>query len=118
MNWNAIDWNSLERLRAAFLGGKAGATDYWQTENDLASYDATFAQRIGWKWDYVLEELTRRGWSPPAGALLDWGCGSGIASRAFLDQFGPASISQLQLWDRSSLAMQFATKRASEKYQG
>jgi hypothetical protein len=118
MNWNAIDWNSLERLRIAFLGGTAGMADYWQTENDLASYDATFAQRIGWKWDYVLDELTRRGWSPPGGALLDWGCGSGIASRAFVDHFGLTSISKLHLSDRSSLAMQFATKHASEKYPG
>ena len=97
MNRDAIDWNALERLRKAFLGGTAGAIDYWQSENDLASYDATFAQRIGWKWDYVLHELTRRGWSPARGELLDWGCGSGIASRAFLDHFGPNSISKLQL---------------------
>src|SRR6185436_19020676 len=118
MNWKAIDWNSLERLRAAFLGGKAGATDYWQSESDLAGYDATFAQRIGWKWDYVLGEITRRGWSPPQGELLDWGCGSGIASRVFLDHWGPTSISKLHLFDRSSLAMQFAAKRAREKYPG
>src|SRR6186713_2218329 len=87
MNLEAINWDSLERLRAAFLAGTAGASDYWQSEADLASYDATFAQRIGWKWDYVLMELQRRGWSPPGGELLDWGCGSGIASRAFLDLF-------------------------------
>jgi len=118
VSWNAIDWKALERMRVAFLQGTSGATDYWQSENDLASYDATFAQRIGWKWDYVLHELTRRGWSPPRGELLDWGCGSGIASRAFLDHFGPSSISKLQLWDRSSLAMQFAAKRAREKYPG
>jgi len=118
MNRDAIDWNALERLRKAFLGGTAGASDYWQSENDLASYDATFAQRIGWKWDYVLHELTRRGWSPRRGELLDWGYGSGIASRAFLDHFGPTSISKLQLWDRSRFAMQFAEKRAREKYPG
>jgi len=116
MNWYAIDWKALERMRAAFLHGTAGTTDYWQTESDLASYDATFAQRIGWKWDYVLEELSRRGWSPPRGELLDWGCGSGIASRAFLDHFGADSVSKLNLWDRSSLAMSFAAKRAREKY--
>ena len=116
MNTEAINWESLEHLRTAFLAGTAGASDYWQTEADLASYDATFAQRIGWKWDYVLLELQWRGWTPLPGELLDWGCGSGIASRAFLDLFGAASVSSLRLQDRSSLAVQFATRRAREKY--
>lgn len=113
---NAIDWTALGRLRAAFLEGRAGATDYWRSDSDLASYDATYAQRIGWKWDYVLAELARRGWSPPAGTLLDWGCGSGIAHRAYLDHFSPAGVSELALWDRSTKAMQFAAKRAGEKF--
>jgi hypothetical protein len=118
MNWSVINWKALERLRAGFLAGTAGATDYWQSESDLISYDATFAQRIGWKWDYVLAELQRRGWSPAAGALLDWGCGSGIAHRAFLDHFGTNGIEELRLWDRSTLAMRFAERRAKEKYAG
>src|SRR6185295_12631304 len=116
MDWSKIEWAALERLRTAFLAGTAGAGDYWQTETELASYDATFAQRIGWKWDYVLGELQRRGWSPPRGELLDWGCGSGIAGRAFLDVFSAEPVSSLRLWDRSALAMQFAAKRAGEKY--
>jgi len=116
VNWDAINWESLDRLRMAFLAGTAGANDYWQSEADLASYDATFAQRIGWKWDYVLAELQRRGWSPPRGELLDWGCGSGIASRAYLDLFEPDNVTSLRLMDRSSLAVQFATRRAREKY--
>ncbi|MCU0786400.1 MAG: small ribosomal subunit Rsm22 family protein [Verrucomicrobia bacterium] len=118
MNWSAIDWKALERMRAAFLGGTAGHADYWQSESDLASYDATFAQRIGWKWDYVLAELQRRGWQPAPGALMDWGCGSGIAHRAFLDHFGTTTISELWLLDRSALAMRFSERRAREKYGG
>ncbi|MCU0787067.1 MAG: hypothetical protein MUC91_02585, partial [Verrucomicrobia bacterium] len=78
MSWKEVNWTSLERLRAAFLEGSAGGTDYWSSDEDLASYDLTFAQRIGWKWDWVLEDLKRLGWHPPAGDLLDWGCGSGI----------------------------------------
>lgn len=113
---NEIDWRALKRLRAKFLEGRAGEGDYWQAESDLASYDATFAQRIGWKWDYVLAELARRGWSPPGGELLDWGCGSGIAGRAFLDHFGIGAVTALRVWDRSTLAMQFAARRAREKY--
>ena len=114
----AIDWKALERLRAAFLAGTAGENDYWRSESDLASYDATFAQRIGWKWDYVLAELQRRGWSPAPGTLMDWGCGSGIAHRAFLDHFGTEQFNELRLWDRSPLAMRFAERRAKEKYPG
>ncbi|MEI6085322.1 MAG: hypothetical protein WCS70_13625, partial [Verrucomicrobiota bacterium] len=84
MTWDEIDWDALNRLRAGFL---AGATDYWRSERDLASYDLTFAQRIGWKWDFVLAELKRLGWQPPVGPVVDWGCGSGIAGRAFLGEF-------------------------------
>jgi hypothetical protein len=118
MNWDTIDWTALQRLRTEFLAGSAGACDYWQSESDLASYDATFAQRIGWKWDYVLAELTRRGWVPPVGELLDWGCGSGIAGRAFLDHFGTQSVAGLRVWDRSGAAMAFAARRARGKYPG
>lgn len=116
MNWESIDWKALERLRAAFLEGTAGERDYWQNESVVASYDATFAQRIGWKWDYVLKELKRRGWTPPAGELLDWGCGSGIAHRAFLDHFGVNSISNLRLWDRSPVAMKYASDKAKARF--
>jgi len=116
MNWEKIDWTALERLRRAFLEGTAGQRDYWQSESDLASYDQTFAQRIGWKWDYVLEELKRRGWAPPRGALLDWGCGSGIAGRAFVDHFGVCSATSLHLLDRSPLAINYAAQRARDKF--
>lgn len=118
MKWEELDWAALERLRAAFLKGPAGGGDYWQNERDLASYDQTFAQRIGWKWDHVLLELQRLGWKPPEGAVLDWGCGSGIASRAFLDHFDAASFSELRLYDRSPLALQYAARRARAKYHG
>ena len=118
MNWEGLDWKALERLRTAFLRGAAGGADYWQSERDVASYDQTFAQRIGWKWDHVLLQLPRLGWSPPPGLVLDWGCGSGIASRAFLDHFGAANFTELRLYDRSSLALQYAARRAREKYPG
>ena len=116
MNFDTIDWTALERMRKSFLEGMAGKSDYWQSPSDLASYDATFAQRIGWKWDYVLRELNQRGWLPAKGSLLDWGCGSGIAHRAMLDHFGIEFVTSLHLWDRSATAMDFAQKRAIEKY--
>ena len=46
-DWGDINWPALEKLRASFLSGAPGGLDYWQDETQLASYDATFAQRIG-----------------------------------------------------------------------
>ena len=116
MNWrdarSTIDWKALERLRAAFIDGSAGQADYWRSESDLETYDQTFAQRIGWKWDYVLGEAKRRGWLPPVGDILDWGCGTGIASRKFLEHF--TGVCRLYLCDRSPLAMKFAARHLHE----
>jgi len=116
MSWESVDWTSLERLRTTFLKGDAGTADYWKTDQDLASYDLTFAQRIGWKWDWVLEDLMQLGWKPPVGELLDWGCGTGIAHRAFFHHYGTDTTRHLHVWDRSSLAMHFAAERARSKY--
>jgi SAM-dependent methyltransferase len=118
MDWEKVDWKTLERMRAAFLDGTAGAEDYWRNESDLESYDQTFGQRIRWKWDYVLNELKRRGWSPPidAAEVIDWGCGSGIATRSFLDHFGANTAVTFHFWDRSPLAMQYAARKAREAF--
>jgi hypothetical protein len=116
MNLETIDWQALERLRHTYLAGTAGAADYWRSPNDVDSYNQTFAQRIGWKWDYVLEDLQQLGWTPPQAEVLDWGCGSGVAGRAFLDQFGADSVTGLRVWDRSSLAMDFAMKTARKRF--
>lgn len=111
----SIDWVALARLRSIFLAGGDGEYDYWTRESDLESYDQTFAHRIGWKWDFVLSELKSLGWDPPGGTVLDWGCGTGIASRRFLDYFPGAQ--RLHLFDRSPLAMAYAAKHAGERVQ-
>ncbi len=111
-----MDWPALRRLRTEFLEGTAGTRDYWRSTSDLANYDATFAQRIGWKWDFVLNDLRSLGWQPPVGAILDWGCGSGVGGRALLDHFGTEPAASLWLHDRSDLAARFAENRAREKY--
>ena len=110
------DWSTLERLRQGFLAGTAGQQDYWRSARDLAAYDATFAQRIGWKWDFVLEDLMALGWKPPAGPVLDWGCGSGIAARAFVDHFAVPTSQPIHFHDRSPVAMDFAVRRARERF--
>ena len=113
MNGEALEWDALDRLREGFLGGAAAAGPYWQSRGDLAVYDATYGERIGWKWDAVLRELRLRGWTPPVGAaVLDWGCGSGVAGRRVVRCFGTENFSALQLHDRSALAVDFAGEAA------
>lgn len=116
MDWETVDWKALDRLRATFLDGTAGAQDYWRSERDLESYDQTFGQRIRWKWDHVLKELTGRGWLPPRGEVVDWGCGSGIATRALLEHFRLDPSSRFVFWDRSPLAMRYAARMAREAF--
>ena len=110
--WDTLDWPALERLREGFLSGTGVSGGYWRSRADLASYDLTFAQRIAWKWDAVLSELKLRGWAPPLGEVLDWGCGSGVAGRCVLREFGPENFTTLRLFDRSPIAVDFAAARA------
>ena len=110
-NRHDIDWRTLRRLRTSYLECGPIETDYWQNENDLLAYDMTFAQRIAWKWDAVLADLGRLGWRPPGGRILDWGCGSGIATRQVLSAFPGLPGATVQFHDRSEHAMSFAAKR-------
>lgn len=107
-----VDWQTLERLRAVFLEGAPVRGAYWKSRADLASYDATLGERIGWKWDAVLGELQRLGWTPPPGPLLDFGCGSGIAGRRVLSALARGGCSELRLNDKSPLAEEFAAEKA------
>ena len=109
-----MDWVSLRRLRARFLEGKPGE-DYWRNSEALESYNRTFAERIGWKWDAVLAELKLRGWTPPGESVLDWGCGTGVAGRRVIGTW-PEQLKQLQLWDRSGSAVDFALRQARSQF--
>ena len=108
--WNHPELTALRRMRERFLAGTAGTQDYWRLPEDLALYDSTFAERIGWKWDGVLRELTARDWQPQSRQVLDWGCGSGVAGRRVLAQW--PQLESLALHDRSALAMRFAAEKA------
>ncbi len=116
VTWETLDWGTLDRLRDTFITGEVSAEAYWTSRADVANYDLTFAQRIGWKWEAVLEELKLRGWTPPSPALLDWGCGSGIAARCVLDFFGAEQFKQLRVFDRSAWAMDFAVEKARKRF--
>lgn len=102
----------IERLRALFLDDtRAGEPlpDYWRDEHDLAAYDRTLAQRIGWKWQAVLDECRQRGFaSAGERTVLDLGCGTGIAARTFVATFG---VREVRCFDRSKRATAFACRR-------
>lgn len=115
MDWASLDWNILERLREGFISGRAAEGPYWQSSDDLAHYDFTYAERIGWKWDHVLSELRQRGWSPPRGTLLDWGCGSGVAHRRMAEAW-PSSVTGVQVFDHSTLAESFSIDRMADTH--
>src|SRR5271169_6041068 len=105
MTWSELDWTALARHRERFLGSSAGDGPYWASAEDLAGYNLTYGVRIGWKWDAVLDELRIRGWKPPGGGMLDWGCGSGIAGRRVIGRFGADAFESLAVWDHSPLAI-------------
>jgi len=117
MNWESLDWEVLDRLRENFLSGDKTAGPYWHTITDLECYDFTYGERIGWKWDAVLRELTQRAWQPAGGGtLLDWGCGSGIAGRRVVEAFGAGHFTRLVVHDHSPLAMDFAEHHARRAF--
>ncbi len=117
MTWSELDWSVLERLRGRFLGNIAADGPYWESAADLANYDFTYGERIGWKWDHVLRELRLRQWAPPAEvSVLDWGCGSGIAARRVIEFFGVARFGSLTLWDHSPLACDHAVEAAQRAF--
>jgi hypothetical protein len=122
MTWSELDWTALGRLRDRFLHGTAGSGAYWQSREELASYDFTYAERIGWKWDHVLRELRLRGWAPGAEraglTILDWGCGSGVAGRRVILGFGAGRFASLVVWDHSPLASDFAAEEARREFPG
>ena len=116
MTWDELNWAALDRLRARFLAGPGGDGPYWETEDDLASYDFTYGERIGWKWDHVLRELRQRGWRPTSRDVFDWGCGSGVAARRVISFLGPGNIDSLTLWDHSPLACDYAAGAAQRAF--
>jgi ribosomal protein RSM22 (predicted rRNA methylase) len=110
----ASDLAALARLRESFLTGTNTGGGYWRDEQDLALYDATFAERIGWKWDAVIGDLTLRGWRPQSRHVLDFGCGSGVAGRRVLSAW--PDFESLALSDVSPAAVQYAEKRARDGF--
>ena len=117
MTWSELDWSILDRLRGRFLGPTTAVGPYWKTPADLDNYDFTYGERIGWKWDHLLRELRLRRWTPPSrSTVLDWGCGSGVATRRVIEFFGADKFESLTVWDHSSLACDYAAETAQRAF--
>lgn len=105
------DWQRLEELRAQFLAAQEGDASAqpsaWKNERDLLLYDAVYGARIGWKWDAFLRDALPRLVLPANARLLDLGCGTGVATRAFARHAAGAAAS-VQLVDHSLVATQVA----------
>lgn len=114
MQLRAAELAALARLRERFLSGTNAGGGYWRSEEELALYDATFAERIGWKWDAVLAELDRRSWRPAAKHIVDFGCGSGVAHRRLLARW--PQFESVSLRDISPLAMRYAASRLRSEF--
>jgi ribosomal protein RSM22 (predicted rRNA methylase) len=110
-----FNWKLLSSLREEFLAEKKNSASYW-SEEALAEYDRSFGRRILWKWESVLKEVQAKGWVPPEGSwtLVDWGCGTAVASEAFLSHFPPPS--KVLLHDRSSQAVEYSRAKLSKLF--
>jgi SAM-dependent methyltransferase len=113
------DLARLQRLRDLFLDdhrGEVALGDYWRDDDDLAAYDRVLGARIGWKWRAALEECHARGFARADGQLvLDYGCGSGIAARAFVARFGAGEV---RCHDRAPRAAAFAAAALRRAHPG
>jgi SAM-dependent methyltransferase len=121
-SWSGADWGRLRELREGFLRAEQGERpgEYWSSRRDLELYDASFARRIGWKWEAVLDELEARaraadtGVLPGGGTLVDFGCGTGIATRTVLGR--GLGARRVFLLDRSPDAARFAAEQVSGRF--
>lgn len=110
-----MDWDLIQKMRQGFLDTDGHLPDYWHDERWLSAYDQTLAQRIRWKWQAVLEALAPR-WPELHGVstIVDWGCGTGIATRSFLSSSG-ITRPKVFLYDRSNGAMRFAAREIQKE---
>jgi len=112
----APNWEILHRLRNRFLNASGSVGLYWESANDLVQYHQYFASRIGWKWDAAISQAKQVDWQLQSSQILDWGCGTGIATLRILEAFGTDKVTEVILWDHSIAATSFAQKTLQEKY--
>jgi len=108
------EWKILEGLRSRFLRAEEEIAPYWNSEHELEIYAETLAQRISWKIQSVLSDLKMASWNFAGDSFIDFGCGSGIMSETFLENF--EDIQSVHLFDHSRIATEYAKKRLLEKW--
>jgi len=106
-----INWQKIQGLRKHYLSlGQAGSKDYWNDLELIESYDKVLGERIAWKWSAVLNQVKDRISFTTSVSVLDWGCGTAVASRKFYEYFGETIVS-INLHDRSRKVANYASKR-------
>ena len=108
MSGEKIDWDRLARLSKRFLEIEEDSGVYWDSAEDLAQYHRFFVQRFGWKWRDTFRQAKQAGWHLRSNRVVDWGCGTGIASLTLLEKIESQGIESVTLWDHSRLATSFA----------
>ena len=116
MSAEKIDWDRLARLRKRFLEIEEDPGVYWDSAEDLAQYHRFFGQRIGWKWKDAIRQAKQAGWRLRSNSIVDWGCGTGIASLTLLEEIGSPTIESVTLWDHSRLATSFAKDALKSRF--
>lgn len=116
MEFAAPDWETLNRLRNEFLNADGNTGLYWRSPADLAQYHLYFAARIGWKWDAAIGQAIQVGWRLESPKILDWGCGTGIATLRILEACDPEMVEEVILWDHSTAATSFAQETIRATY--
>jgi ribosomal protein RSM22 (predicted rRNA methylase) len=116
----------IKELRKKFLAPELIKGPYWESTQDLLSYDKFFGRRNGWKIERTLKDLFRRhpnilNLVQVNGSIkfLDWGCGPGTFSRAFyefLKQGNLATFARTEwlFWDHSRLASDYGVEKLKE----
>lgn len=93
------------------------AARYWRSFEDIALYDQVFAARISWKWSAALDEIERRGGMPSPRTVLDWGVGTGAATRTVLRRLAKPP-EKVTLFDRDKGVLEFALRSLREEFEG
>jgi hypothetical protein len=109
-------WSLLRNLRQRFLEPTPDAP-YWSSVEELEAYHESFGERIRWKAWALFEELALRDFrETESSVLLDWGCGTGVFTEAYLDSYPDSPVRRVHLVDHSAMAVEFATGRLSQKF--
>lgn len=117
------DIASLERLRTIFLQSSdqasvstdsQGVPQYWREAKDLDLYDRYFGKKLRQKWLAVGEEIKDKWAGLKETTWVDFGAGTGRATRTFLEMFPPPT--KIHLIDHSPVALEWLKNHFNSHY--